>query len=329
MIVRYVVYGAGAVGGIIAARLHGAGRQVALIARGATRQSIQDKGLWLLDEQTASCHHVPVFGHPREVDWRAGDAVILAMKSQDTQVAVQDLAAAAPADVHIFCAQNGVENERMAQRMFAHVHGMFVFVFGASLRPGEVRCFTAPSAGVVDLGRYPSGSGEPAIEVARDLCSAGFESEARTDIFAWKYAKLLANLGNALTASYGDSSAVPDLLWAVQEEGRACFHAAGHSFVSLETMLARRAHLLPLKTVAGEKFPGSSSWQSLARGSASTEADYLTGEIVLMGRLHGVATPLNEALQAQVRAMALERTKPGTLDPADLRSRFGLRKILA
>lgn len=323
---RYVVHGAGAIGGILAARLHAAGREVALVARGANREALDSVGLRLMDEQGEALHRIPVFGHPREVDWRAGDAVILAMKSQDTQAAVQDLAAAAPPDVPVFCAQNGVENERIAQRVFANVYGMFVFVFGASLRAGEVRCFTAPSAGVVDVGRYPSGRDAIAAQVAADLCEAGFDSEARGDILAWKYAKLLANLGNALTASYGDSAAVPDLLFAVQEEGRACLRAAGHPFVPLETMLARRAHLLPLKIVGGGKFPGSSSWQSLARGNASTEADYLTGEVVLLGRLHGIATPLNAALQAQVRRMALERVKPGSLDPDDLRGRFGLCK---
>ena len=327
MTVRYVVFGAGAIGGIVAARLHASGQAVAVIARGATRQSLEGEGLRLLDAQGTSTHRIPVFGHPREVDWKPGDAVILAMKAQDTQAAVQDLAAAAPAEVPILCAQNGVENERIAQRVFPRVYGMFVFVFGASLLPGEVRCYTAPSAGVLDLGRYPGGTDELAMRFARELSQAGFDSEARTDILAWKRAKLLANLGNALTASYGDSSEVPDLLAAVQQEGRACLEAAGLPYVSLETMLARRAHLLPLRTVAGGKFPGSSSWQSLARGSASTEVDYLTGEIVLMGRLHGVPTPLNEALQMQVRRMALEGTGPGSLDPNELRVRFGLPQV--
>lgn len=321
---RYVVYGAGAIGGIMAARLHAAGHDVSLIARGQVREALEREGLHLLAEQGPSICRAPVFGHPRELSWRPGDAVVLAMKTQDTLAALQDLAAVAPADVRILCAQNGVENERMAQRLFAHVYGAFVFVFGASLRPGEIRCYTAPSAGVLDVGRFAGGGDGIAAEFAADLRDAGFDSEARTDILAWKYGKLLANLGNALTAAYGDSSAVPDLLAAAQEEGRACLRAAGLPFVSLEQMLERRQHLLPLKTVAGEKFPGSSSWQSLARGSGTTEVDYLTGEVVLLGRLHGIPTPLNAALQAQVHAMVRERIPPGSLDPAVLRARLGL-----
>jgi 2-dehydropantoate 2-reductase len=161
-----------------------------------------------------------------------------------------------------------------------------------------------------------------AERVGSDLRSAGFDSEVRADILAWKYGKLLANLGNALTASYGDSAAVPDLLHLVQEEGRACLRAAGFEYVSADAMLARRQHLLPLKTVQGKNFPGSSAWQSLARGSSTTEIDYLTGEIVLLGRMHRVPTPLNAALQTQVRRMAIQRVPPGSLDPREIRAQF-------
>jgi 2-dehydropantoate 2-reductase len=80
--------------------------------------------------------------------------------------------------------------------------------------------------------------------------------------------------------------------------------------------------LLPLKTVQGRSFPGSSSWQSLARGASVTEVDYLTGEIVLLGRLHGIPTLLNETLQAEVQRMARDRLPPGSLDPELMRFRL-------
>jgi 2-dehydropantoate 2-reductase len=52
---------------------------------------------------------------------------------------------------------------------------------------------------------------------------------------------------------------------------------------------------------------GSSSWQSLVRGAGSIETDYLNGEIALLGRLHGVPTPLNAALQVLIRRAIDER----------------------
>ena len=100
--------------------------------------------------------------------------------------------------------------------------------------------------------------------------------------------------------------------------------AAGIPFASRAEMDARKLHLLPLKKVAGAPFPGSSSWQSLARGSGQTEVDYLSGEVVLLGRLTGTPTPLNLALQQQVRQMSLLKQKPGSLDPNELRARHGM-----
>ncbi len=42
---------------------------------------------------------------------------------------------------------------------------------------------------------------------------------------------------------------------------------------------------------------GGSSWQSIFRGTGDIETDYLNGEIVWLGRCHGVATPANEVCQ--------------------------------
>lgn len=57
----------------------------------------------------------------------------------------------------------------------------------------------------------------------------------------------------------------------------------------------------------------SSSWQSLARQSRSIETDYLNGEIVLLGRLHGVPTPVNDLLQRTARVAAREGISPGSM----------------
>ncbi len=68
----------------------------------------------------------------------------------------------------------------------------------------------------------------------------------------------------------------------------------------------------------GEERTGSSSWQSLARGTGSIEADHLNGEIVLLARLHGAAAPLNEALQRLAGEFARAGRAPGSLTPEEL-----------
>ncbi|MCZ6889637.1 MAG: ketopantoate reductase family protein, partial [Gammaproteobacteria bacterium] len=47
------------------------------------------------------------------------------------------------------------------------------------------------------------------------------------------------------------------------------------------------------------------------RGTGDIEADYLNGEIVLLGRLHGVPTPANRAVQSVGNRMARERLAAG------------------
>ena len=44
---RFVIFGAGAIGGVVGARLHQSGHDVALIARGAHYEVIRERGLTL------------------------------------------------------------------------------------------------------------------------------------------------------------------------------------------------------------------------------------------------------------------------------------------
>src|ERR1700730_18174473 len=115
---------------------------------------------------------------------------------------------------------------------------------------------------------------------------------------------------------------IDDLYEAAKEEGRACCRAAGIEFVSMAESEKWRAALFPLKLVNGKPFPGGSTWQSLARGARQTEIDYLTGEIVLLGRLHGISTPINAALQRLVREMATLGIPPASLNPNEFRARL-------
>jgi len=55
------------------------------------------------------------------------------------------------------------------------------------------------------------------------------------------------------------------------------------------------------------------AWQSLTRSTGSVETAYLNGEIVLLGRLHGVPTPVNELLQMIINEIARDGLPPGQL----------------
>ena len=318
---RYVVYGAGAIGGIIGARLFEQGHDVVLICRGTQLDAVRRDGLTVKTPDGAANFRVRAVASPTEIEFTRDDVVFLAMKSQDTEGALRDLAAVAPAQVAIVCAQNGVDNERMALRRFARVYGMLVFMPGTFLEPGVIINHSSGAWGVLDVGRYPSGTDAPIELVAADLTSAGFSSRAVPAIMRWKYAKLLGNLNNAFIAACGTDAREPEFTGAVRAEALACYAAAGIDCASDEEMHERRlASRMRYAPVEGAARDGGSSWQSLARGLPTIETDYLNGEIVMLGRLHGIPTPCNLALQLVGNRMARERRSAGSFPLDELRS---------
>ncbi|MCB0994891.1 MAG: hypothetical protein KDB21_07355, partial [Acidimicrobiales bacterium] len=72
---RFVVYGAGAVGGVVGFRLFEAGYEVVLVARGAHHDAIAERGVRLDTDHGSATLAVPVVDHPARIDWRAGDVV--------------------------------------------------------------------------------------------------------------------------------------------------------------------------------------------------------------------------------------------------------------
>jgi 2-dehydropantoate 2-reductase len=320
---RYVIYGAGAVGGVIGGRLFEHGHDVVLIARGAHLDALRDRGLELQSPDGTVTLPVPVAAGPHQIELDAGDVVVLAMKSQDTAAAVEDLGAISD-QVPVVCAQNGVENERVALRRFSAVYGMSVFLPATHLAPGVVQANGSPMSGILDLGRYPSGTDELAETVARDLDGSRFSSRAVDAIMRNKYAKLLLNLGNALEAACGPIGRASELFARAQAEAMSCFRAAGIDVASPEEAEQRRSNIMRLRPVGGQRRGGGSSWQSLARGTRRIEADYLNGEVVLLGRLHGIDTPVNEVLQRVANRLARQERPPESMSLEELMAELAL-----
>jgi 2-dehydropantoate 2-reductase len=104
----------------------------------------------------------------------------------------------------------------------------------------------------------------------------------------------------------------------LRDEAIACFTAAGIAWTRDSDFQERQQALSPLGDIGGHARQGGSSWQSLARHAGNIEADFLNGEIALLGRLHGVATPANAALQAIAARMAREGIAPGSLTLAEV-----------
>lgn len=327
-LVRYVIIGAGAVGGTIGGLLAHAGRDVILVARGPHLDALRSDGLQLT---TASGHvsvRCPVAAGPQEVELRPDDVLVLAVKSQDTadalaQWSVRPVAGGGLAGEKLLlvCAQNGVDNERSAARRFARVAGMCVYLPATFLEPGRVSAAGTPVPGILTLGTIPASAPvDPDLRtVSLDLEAAGFRAPVADDVMAWKYAKLLDNLGNAVDALCGTDrgAGTRELVRAARAEAEAALAAAGIAPVDPDVQAQARDGFTLAELPDGPR-GGSSSWQSLQRGAGTIEAAYLNGEISMLGRLHGVPTPVNTTLLLLADAAAARGDRPGSWRAEDV-----------
>lgn len=327
---RYIIIGAGAVGGTIGGRLAEGGQEVVLVARGSHYEALRTRGLSLTTSEGTRTHQLPVIQSPDGLGPLLGpdDVLILSVKTQDSTAALDEWSARPVAGggtagelLPLVCAQNGVESERLALRRFRHVYGMCVWLPATHTEPGSVSAAGTPVSGILHLGRYPSGVDDTARGIAADLEKSRLLAPVVADVMRWKYAKLLSNLANAIEAVSGTvtSADAKALFERALAEGRAVLAAAGIDAASQAEQAAARDGRITLEPpLDGTERGGGSSWQSLSRGTGSIEADYLNGEIVLLGRLHGVPTPVNAGLQRIANRFARERRAPGSLPVAEL-----------
>ncbi|MEV0228570.1 2-dehydropantoate 2-reductase N-terminal domain-containing protein [Nonomuraea sp. NPDC050786] len=304
---RYIVIGAGAVGGTIGARLHQGGHDVLLIARGAHYAAIKRDGLRLITPESSETLDIPAADGPVPV--REDDVLIVATKSQDTIAALDGW----PSDLPVVCAQNGVDNERTVLRRFERVYGMCVWLPAQHMEPGIVAAHAHPYSGILHVGRYPQGVDDLARRIADDLGKRGLVGLAQPDVMRWKHGKLLGNLGNAVEALVGHAPGREKVVERARAEARAVLDEAGIAYSTPEEEAAVRGRKADVRPIDGIARGGGSSWQSLARSSGSIEADYLNGEIVLLGRLHGMPAPVNEVLRREANRFAKEKRPPGSM----------------
>ncbi|MER6949520.1 ketopantoate reductase family protein [Nonomuraea sp. NPDC000554] len=309
---RYIVIGAGAVGGTIGARLFQGGHEVVLVARGAHYEALKSGGLRFITPDSTETLDVEAADGP--VPARDDDVLIVATKSQDTIAALDPW----PRHLPVVCAQNGVDNERTVLRRFDRVYGMCVWLPSEHLEPGVVAAYGHPHSGMLHVGCYPQDVDDLAQQIVADLTKSRFVALATPDVMRWKYAKLLGNLGNAVDALCSRQPGAQAVAEQVRAEGAAVLKEAGIDFPTQQEEQELRGNRVDLRPIEGLDRGGGSSWQSLAKGSGSIEADYLNGEIALLGRRLGIPTPVNDVLQREADRYARQKLPPGSMPVQEL-----------
>ena len=330
---RYIILGAGAVGGALGGRLALAGREVVLVARGDHLAVLRERGLRLRTPDEDVTQPLQAVGSPEEIELDVEDILILATK---TQQANEVLVGWTDAPLHqngrpagtagerlpIFIALNGVAGEGFAHRYFRRVYGVCVWMPVVHLIAGEVIIRSTPRSGMLHIGRVPNTTkdhDQVLEQVAADLVAANFDVPLPDDVMAWKYRKLISNIGNVFQALVARNGDWRPLVVDAEAEARRVLDAVGIRYTSDAEETAARAAGFTMKPVPGVAASlGGSTWQSLQRSTGNIETDYLNGEIVMIAHRAGLEAPINARLAILARWASATGAKPGEMSAQEL-----------
>ena len=317
---KVCVFGAGAIGGYMGAKLLAADAEVTLIARGPHLKAMQENGLRLIEDGTETVLRPRAVEDPRVAG--AQDYVVISLKAHSVPGVVPAMQPLLGPDTGVVWAVNGVPWWYFYGHGGPHDGRRL-----ASVDPGDVQwdgigpgraigCIVYPACEVPEPGviQHVSGDrftlGEPSGEktarieaFSAALIAAGLKAPVRPRIRDEIWVKLWGNLCfnpiSALTHATLDVIATDPgtraLARAMMVEAQAIGEALGVKFpVSVDKRIDGAAAVGAHKT---------SMLQDLERGRPM-EIDALVTAVQEMGRLTGVATPHIDAVLALVQQRA-------------------------
>jgi 2-dehydropantoate 2-reductase len=337
---RYIIIGAGAIGGTVGAVLARAGTPTVLVARGRHAEVLASEGITLRTPDGTFRTPVTAASGAEDVRLTDRDVLVFATKTQQLDAALQEwvdrpvhgpqgVVGTAGEQLPAMTALNGVAAEEKALRYFRRVFGVCVWLPAVHLDPGEVIVRSWPVAGQFHIARWPASASTPVdadllAGLVETWSAAGIVVRTPDDVAPWKYNKLLSNLGNAVGALSAEIDDAREMVAAVRSEGQDVLRQAGIEFVSFETSTAARTEGPTIRSVPGwNAGQSNSTWQSLSRQTGNVETDFLNGEIVRLAHRHGIAAPLNAALARAARAAARNGLGPGSYSAAQLAELLG------
>ena len=319
---RFLVVGAGAIGGFVAGRLLAAGHAVAVLARGAHLDAMRARGLRLEDEQGRVDYQglVDICTDLHEAP--AVDALIVTLKSHQLPALAGPLAVAADRARLLVQIQNGVGWWYFQGRAGAHRGRVlrsvdpdgalaaslpaertvpaFAFKSAQVVTPGVVRHLESPSDKWI-LGQLGDGDTKALCDLAAVFVAAGISTELG-DARQWMWNKLLGNV-----------FANPVCAITRQPLGFVARHPAARALglgLMHEMATVAAAFGCPI-TISFEERLDRGMTLTTARPSMlqdleanrPMELDAILGAVVELGQLAGVETPRIEALLACLRVM--------------------------
>jgi 2-dehydropantoate 2-reductase len=300
---RIVVVGAGGVGGYFGARLARAGQDVTLVARGAHLDAIRSRGLRVRSAVEGE-YTVPMTAVDKVVGLPAADAILLCVKSFDTEAAIEEIRAVVGPTTPVLSLQNGVDNEDKIDAALGpgHALGGVAYVFAAIEMPGVI---AHTFAGHIVLGEMDGRTTPRAEHLCGAFTAAGIPAALSEDIRRTLWEKYLAISAQAGMTSVTrcpigvirDTEETWRMYRMIVEELAALGRASGVRLPAdaVETMMANAGKLAPHLY--------SSLHHDLVHGKR-LELDALHGHAVRLGARLGVPTPTVFAVYAALKPLA-------------------------
>ena len=317
---KIAIFGAGAIGGFLGARLAAAGTDVSLVARGPHLAAMQAHGLRLRENGTETVTHPRIAADARELGVQ--DYVVVGLKAHSVPAAVPAMAPLIGPDTAVVMAVNGVP-----WWYFHGLEGPFRDMRVRSIDPDDVQwnvwgparaigCVVYPAAevpepGVIELiegDRFtlgePDGSrSERVTRLSEVFIAAGLKAPVRPRIRDEIWVKLWGNLSfnpiSALThATLEDIVGDPGtraLARAMMLEAQAVAEKLGVKFpIGVDKRIEGAGAVGAHKT---------SMLQDLERGRPM-EHEALVGAVAELGRIVELPTPSIDAVLALIRLRA-------------------------
>ncbi len=317
---KFLSFGAGAIGTYIGGSLALCGHEVVFLERVVVVDELRQKGLTL--RLPDGEHHLsgPKLAASLKEALEQGpyDAALFALKSFDTQAALEEMRLYASHLPPVVCLQNGVENEAMIAAALGEAKVVPAIVTSAIGRRAAGSIALERLRGV---GLAAGHALAPQLHAAFE--EAGLQPRLYANARAMKWSKLLTNLlANASSAildmTPGEIFAHPGLfrlemaqlreaLAVMQSQQIPVVNLPGTPArllvlgVSLPSAIARPLMRRALSSGRGGKMP--SFHIDLHSGRSQSEVEYLNGAVARFGRKLGIPTPVNDYLTRTLLAL--------------------------
>jgi 2-dehydropantoate 2-reductase len=319
---KVAIIGAGAIGGLVGAKLALAGEQVTFLVRGANLQAIRANGIKLvLHDGTEQVARNVVATN----DYAAAgvqDVVVLAMKAHQVEAVLSELPQLIGPNTVIVPMQNGIpfwyfhkhggalagsvvrsvdpNGALLAQIPADKVLGCVVYPASELTAPGVIHHIEGDR---FPIGELDGSMSERATRVSECFARAGFKAPVLDNVRAEMWLKLWGNLTFNPISALSHSTLVDicqypltrELAASMMREAQAIANKLGIEFrVPLEKRIAGAEKVGKHKT---------SMLQDVEAGRAP-EIDALVGSVVELGRLTNTPTPHIDTVYALVKLLA-------------------------